>query len=157
MDWATILTAIVGAFNIIWLAYQGWKKLKPEVKKLETEVDLDVLEGAARSQQMLIDRINDLQSQLNAEREARRLELSQEREARKLELQSEKDARKKESEYLRRRIKDAEREARDYRQWAARLVKQVVEAGKVPAAFIPSPSDESETGISVISDEGDKR
>lgn len=157
MEPLNLLAGLLSAVNAAFLIYSALKKLRPEIKKMDSEIDLDVLEGAAKSQQMLIDRINDLQTQLNAEREARKLELAQEREARKLELQAEKDARRKESEYLRRRIKDAEREARDYRQWAARLVKQVVEAGKVPAAFIPTPSDDSETGISAILDEGDKK
>lgn len=152
MDFTTMMNWILGAINAAFLIYAAWRKLKPEVKKLETEVDLDVLEGAARSQQMLIDRINDLQSQLNLEREARKADLQQERDARKAELETERAARTKSEEYLRRRIREAEREARDYRQWAAKLVKQVVEAGKVPAAFIPS-SEESETGISAIRQE----
>lgn len=146
INWAAGIMAII---NASWLIVQGWKRLKPEVKKMETDADLDILEGAAKSQQMLIDRINDLQSQLNLEREARKADLQQERAARQAELETERAARTKSEEYLRRRIREAEREARDYRQWAAKLVKQVVEAGKVPAAFIPS-SEDSETGISAI-------
>ena len=164
LAWLSGLLAII---NACILAYAAWKKLKPEIKKMDSETDLDVLEGAAKSQQMLIDRINDLQMQLTAERDVRQSELQQERnarladlkaekEARLAELKAEKEARRKESDYLRRRIKEAEREARDYRLWAAKLVKQVVESGKIPAAFIPSLAEDTDTGIPHINEDTGK-
>ena len=147
LTWAA---AILSLLNGGFLLYTGYKKFKPEVKKLEGEVELDSIEAAAKSQQLLTDRINELQGQLSAERQARILDLEQEREARKAELEAERQARKKESDYLRLRIKDAEREARDYRKWAAQLVKQIVQAGLIPSPFVPS-TDESDPSIAPIS------
>lgn len=151
---------IITALNGLSLIYFAWKRNQPEVKKLDAEADLENvetanvnLEGARVSGQLLMERINDLKKELEAERALRKEELQTERAARAAELQTERDARKKEGEYLRRRIKEAEREARDYRQWAARLVKQVVEAGKVPSAFIPGINGDSETDISAITKE----
>lgn len=155
-NWLEWGAGLLGLANTIWLLYAAWKRFKPELKKMESQADFDVLEGARQSQQMLIDRINDLEEQINQERESRKAELEQERNNWKSALEAEKDARKRDNDYLRRKFKDADREARDYRQWAAKLVKQVVEAGKVPAPFIPSP-EESEVGISAIKSEQEKK
>ena len=134
---ATIITTIVTAINTLVIAYLAFKKGKPEVKKLEIEGDSEIvgaanlnLEGAKISAQMLLDRINELKG-----------ELDQERQARKLESDEAETKRREDIEYFRRRIRDLERESRDYRSWAAKLVKQVVEAGKIPVPFVPSFGD----------------
>jgi polyhydroxyalkanoate synthesis regulator phasin len=143
-EWATILLAIFNAGQIVYFA---WKKLKPEVKKLEIEGDSELveaanmnLEGAKTSAQMLLDRINELKQ-----------ELKEEREDRKREFEKERKARNDDAEYFRRRIKELDREAKDYRIWAAKLAKQVIEAGKIPAAFVPSLND-SEPSILAVDD-----
>jgi hypothetical protein len=59
----------------------------------------------------------------------------------KQDIASERAARKQDAEYFRRRIKDIEKESRDNRLWAARLAKQVIEAGKTPVPFISSLND----------------
>jgi hypothetical protein len=141
------LTWIASILNTVWLLYAAWKKFKPELKKMDTEGDIDILKGAEISNQMLVDRINEMKAQREADVAIWKGELQQEREARKAELAAEKEARKKESDYLRRRIKEAEREARDYRSWAAKLVKQVVNSGQIPAEFVLSLPEDSETGI----------
>lgn len=157
-----LISGILAAVNTAMIIYAAWKKLKPEVKKMDAEVDSEIVEaaelnlkGAQVSTTMLLERIADLKMELETERRLRKEELAAERAAREADLEAERAARKKEGEYLRRRFKEAEREARDYRQWAAKLAKQVVESGKVPAPFIPSP-DDSETGISAIRGNNDK-
>jgi len=129
-----LLGGIVAAANTGFLIYFAWKKIKPEVKKIENEGDSEIvdaanlnLEGAKISAQMLLDRINELKGELDAERKVR----------------------KEDAEYFRRRIKDLDRESRDYRSWAAKLVKQVVEAGKIPAPFIPSWG-ESDSNVTAV-------
>lgn len=121
-----LLGAITTAVNIGFIIFFNWKKNTPEVKKLEVEGDSGLvsaanvnLEGAKISSEMLIDRIEELKNDLAAEKRARR----------------------DDAEYFRRRIKDIEKEARDYRLWAARLAKQVIEVGKVPVPFISSLND----------------
>lgn len=121
-----LTTVIASLVNVGILAFQAWKKLKPEVKKMEAEGDSEVvessyksLEGAVLSQNMLKERVDELQRDLIAEKKSRR----------------------DDADYFRRRIKDIEKEARDYRLWAARLAKQVIEAGKVPVPFITSLND----------------
>lgn len=121
-----IVALLVTLANALSIIYFSWKRNKPEVKKLEAESDSEVVEAAERSLKgaeisgnMLIQRINELKS----------------------ELDDEKKARKTDAEYFRRRIKEIDREARDYRLWAAKLAKQVIEAGKVPVAFVPSMND----------------
>ena len=163
LDVTTLVNILIGLLNAAFLLYAGLKKLKPEVKKLETEGDSDIVDmaveaaernlaGAKISNEMLVQRIDDLKIEVETERRLRKEELEAERQARALELQAERDARKKEGEYLRRRIRDAEREARDYRSWAAKLVKQIVDAGKIPATFVPSSMEDSEQGIPTIRD-----
>ncbi len=157
----TRLISVLGAtISIVLTAFVALKKWKPEVKKMDAETDSEIVEaanlnldGAKKINQMLTDGINQLKSDLEEERKARRTELQQERDTRKSEMDAEREARRKETEYLRKRIRDAEREARDYRAWAAQLVRQVVEAGKIPIAFLPSVSDESEPNIPTIQQE----
>lgn len=153
-----ILSGIVGILNAAMLVYAGWKRLKPEVKKLENETEMQEaevarlnLQSAEISTQMLINRINELKTELEAERSARKRELAEQKEAMQTKLDAETEARRKESEYLRRRIKEAEREARDYRLWAAKLVKQVVESNKIPVPFVPISLEDSDTGMAAIS------
>lgn len=129
----------------------SWKKNKPEIKKLEMEGDSELveaantsLEGAKISAAILLDRINELRQELNDEKTDRKEEFNRERQARN-----------DDAEYFRRRIKELDREARDYRLWAAQLVKQVVEAGKIPIPFTPSISD-SERGIPPIKPDKEK-
>jgi hypothetical protein len=164
MNPETLVNIILGAVNTFGLLYFAWRKLKPEVKKLEAEGDSDIVDmaveaaernlaGAKISNEMLVQRIDDLKKEVETERTLRKEELQAERTARATELQAEREARKKEGEYLRRRIKDAEREARDYRSWAAKLVRQVVDAGKIPVTFVPSTNEDSESGISAITRE----
>jgi hypothetical protein len=133
-DIILFLGALGTLVNSFWLIYSAWKKQKPEVKKLEIEADSEIvgaanlnLEGAKISAQMLLDRINELKTELDKEKKAR-LE----------EQEISERQRRDDAEYFRRRIRDLERESRDYRSWAAKLVKQVVEAGKVPVPFVPS-------------------
>lgn len=116
----------MGVVNTLGILYLSFRKLKPEVKKLELEGDSEIvdaahvnLEGAVLSSSMLKERIDELKKDLDSEKKARREDL----------------------EYFRRRVKDIEKEARDYRLWAARLAKQVIEAGKVPVPFITSLND----------------
>ena len=125
-DMIGAVAIIVTAANTIFLAYQQWKKSKPEIQKLEAEGESEIaeaahsnLEGAVLSNQMLKARIDELQQDLSTEKKSRR----------------------DDAEYFRRRIKDIEKEARDYRLWAARLAKQVIEAGKAPVPFISSLND----------------
>lgn len=115
------------------LLYKG----KREGRQIEIASQSEIVEAAERnlksaeiSNQMLIDRINDLKSELDAERDARQAE-----------VQAEREARQKEVEYLRRRLAEYDREVRDLKNWAAQLMKQVLEAGKIPAAYLPSLED----------------
>lgn len=138
---AELLVVIATAVNTLWLTYKAWKELRPGIKKIETDtekVDAEVeseyaaaqkttLEGATVSSTLLMQRIKELRE----------------------DLENEKKARREDAAYFRRRFREAEREARDYRLWAAKLVKQVVEAGKIPAEFVISPSD-SEQGIPAV-------
>lgn len=126
MDTVEIITAITVALNTLWIIWSSWQKNKPEVKKLELEGDSELVEaananlaGAQISGQMLLSRINEL----------------------KEDLEFEKRARKSDAEYLRRRLMEAEHEARDYRLWASKLAKQVIGAGLIPEPFISSMFD----------------
>jgi polyhydroxyalkanoate synthesis regulator phasin len=148
LEW---ITGILVALNSAQILYQAWKKFKPEIKKLEVEGDTEIveaanlnLEGAKASAAILLDRINELKK-----------ELDEEKAARKEEFEREKSARAEDAEYFRRRIKELDREARDYRLWAAQLVKQVVEAGKIPVPFLPSIND-SERLQAMQGDDKDK-
>lgn len=154
-----ILSGLAGVINAFMLIVAAWRKLKPEVKKMENEADSENveaanlnLEGAKISTQMLVDRINELRGELATERKLRTegMEFSERRRSEEVKaLEAEyssrisalEKARREDVEYFRRRIKDLERESRDYRTWAARLVKQVVEAGKIPHAFTPTFGD----------------
>lgn len=120
------MAAVIAIANTLFLAYQQWRKSQPEIKKIEAEGESEIaeaahsnLEGAVLNNQMLKARIDELQQDLTTEKRSRR----------------------DDAEYFRRRIKDIEKEARDYRLWAARLAKQVIEAGKVPVPFISSLND----------------
>lgn len=144
MDLLEILTILTGIANTLWIIWSSYKKNKPEVKKLESEADkveaevdsemantANILgQGARTSVEILLASIVQLRADLD----------------------SEKKARKEDNEYFRRRFKEAEREARDYRVWAAKLAKQVIEAGKIPAVFVPSPAD-SEQGLTAIDEQ----
>ena len=113
----------LGAFlNVIVISLLALKKSKSEVKKLEKEVEADdaelhktSIEGAQLSMEMLERRLNELQQDLSRE----------------------KAARKDDYDYFRRRIRELDRENREYRLWASRLAKQVIAAGLIPAPFEP--------------------
>lgn len=131
------ISALVSAMGAGITAFIVIRKIGPEVKKIEAEEDSEIadaahttLEGARISSTMLIDRIDDL----------------------KLQLENERTARKADAEYFRRRIRELERESRDYRLWAAKLVRQVVEAGRQPAPFESTITD-SDPLLSVITKE----
>lgn len=126
MDVEQIVLAIATLVNTIMLVYQLSRKIKPEVKKLELEGDAELvdaahlnLESAEVSTKLLMNRIDELKKAVEEERKARQ----------------------DDANYFRRRIRELDREARDYRLWAARLAKQVIEAGKQPLPFIPSLGD----------------
>jgi uncharacterized protein involved in exopolysaccharide biosynthesis len=156
MSLTEILTALGVLANTVWIIYSSWKRNKPEVKKLEIEADSEIvdaanlnLEGAKISAQMLLDRINELKGELDTEKANSRARIEQLKTSGAEEIARIEKSRKTDADYFRRRIKDLERESRDYRSWAAKLVKQVVEAGKVPVPFVPS-FGESETGMTAI-------
>lgn len=135
------LTGILVLINSAQIIFQAWKKFKPEVKKLDAEADSEIveaanlnLEGSKVSTTILIDRINEL-----------KLEVAQVKKDCREQIQAIEYARKEDIEYFRRRVKDLERDNRDWRGWAAKLAKQVVEAGLIPAPFIPSI--DTETGM----------
>lgn len=128
------LTGVLVLINSAQIIYQAWKKFKPEVKKLDAEVDSEIveaanlnLEGTKVSTTILLDRVNEL-----------KLEVAQVKKDCREQIQAIEQARKEDIEYFRRRVKDLERDNRDWRGWAAKLAKQVVEAGLIPAPFIPS-------------------
>jgi predicted RNase H-like nuclease (RuvC/YqgF family) len=163
----TIITGILVAINSWQVILAAYKKLKPEVKKMEGEAESELqeatnlnLEGAKISGLILLDRINELKIDLAAEKQMRREGMEQAEIRRKEEItRLEADynerfnkvekARKEDVAYFRRRIKDLEREARDYRSWAAKLNKQIVDAKLIPVPFIPTmnESDESITAV----------
>ncbi len=165
----TILGGLISLINAAFLIYFAAKRNKPEVKKLEGEAESELqeatnlnLEGAKISAQMLLDRINELKGELETERSLRKegMALAEKSHNDSMEamkkvnseaIMSLEKARKEDREYFRRRIRDLERDIRDYRNWAAKLNKQVVEAGKIPVPFIPSAaeSDPSLTSIRV--------
>jgi len=143
MDWTQIITALVTLANAAWIIYSSWKKSKPEVKKLEIDADSEIveaananLEGAKISAEMLLSRINELRADLDSAR---------------AQIDAEKALRKSDREYFQRRLTESENEARSYRIWASKLAKQVIEAGRIPVAFLPSSGD-SERGITTITD-----
>jgi uncharacterized protein YoxC len=131
------ISSILAAINSVQIIVAAWRKLKPEIKKLETETESEAvetsnlsLEGAKTSATILLDRINELKKDLEDEKKARKEEIS------RLTQQRADDA-----EYFGRRIKELAKESSDYRLWAAQLAKQVIEAGKIPVPFVPSTSD----------------
>ena len=136
-DLTEVVTVVVTGINTLALVYLAFRKLKPEVKKMSVDTDSEIvdaanqnLEGAKISAGMLLDRINELKRELDEEKAARKQE----------QILNEK-LRRDDAEYFRRRIRDLEREGRDYRSWAANLARQVVQAGLIPAPFIPSLTD----------------
>lgn len=126
----------LGAFvNVLILTWIAIKRFPSELKKLdveggvgESEEDLNTLEGAKISLEMLQLTIVKLQKDVDAEKENR----------------------KKDNEYFRRRIREMDRENREYRTWAARLVKQVINAGLIPIAF--EPIQESDPSLEPVTD-----
>lgn len=138
---AELLVIIATAGNTFWTVYKAWKELRPGIKKIEsdtekTDAETDseianaaevIARGTTVSSQVLVERIRELRE----------------------DLENEKKARREDAAYFRRRFREAEKDARDLRNWAARLAKQVIEAGKIPEPFIISPSD-SEQGIPTI-------
>jgi hypothetical protein len=152
----TIIAAIVSALNAGFLAWLAFKKLKPELKKSEAEAEIEAieasnlsLEGSKTSVQLLLDRVNEQKSEMDAMKKNHKEEMERLENSCKEEIARLEKLRSEDAEYFKRRIKDLDKEARDYRSWAAKLVKQVVEAGKVPVAFLPS-FGESDAHITAI-------
>ncbi len=142
LEWFTGLLVLVNSAQII---YQAWKRFKPEIKKLEAESDRS--EAEADSEIVNAANVNLAGAELSARMLTQRIvELRQD-------LENEKKARREDAEYFRRRFREAERDARDYRTWAARLAKQVIEAGKIPIAFVPSIDGDSEKLRSISEDD----
>lgn len=149
-----LISAILAVASTAVTLYLSLKRFKPEVKKLEVEVDSELveasnlnLEGAKISAQMLLDRINELKGELDAEKKYRRESLEQSEKSHKESMAAMEKAnteaiaalekaRKIDADYFRRRIRDLEKELRAYRVWAGTLSKQVVEAGKIPAPLL---------------------
>lgn len=118
-----LITSFAAAVNVFIMAYQAWKRNKPEIKKMEAEGESEIvdaahtnLEGAKLSAAMLKERIDELRTALDEERKQR----------------------KSDRDYFTRRMREIDRELSDYRSWSARLAKQVIEGGKQPVPFISS-------------------
>lgn len=125
-DWLTILALVVPSVNTIYIIWASIKKNKSEVKKLSAEGDSEIAEGAKTlvegaeiSVKTLLNRIEELQKALDAE----------------------KASRQEDQKYFRRRFNELDGELRAYRNWTANLSRQVIEAGKIPAPYIPSSGD----------------
>jgi hypothetical protein len=122
-EWIGIIGALGAFINIIILSWIAFKKSGKEIKKLEDESQHeigDAVESVANASKVTVETLMTRITQLDAD------------------LTAEKEARKRDIEYLRRRLRDAEQESRDYRSWAAQLARQVIEAGKQPVPFVPS-------------------
>lgn len=140
---AELFVVIATAGNTFWLTYKAWKELRPGLKKIEVETDKIeaeteselytgaqvIAEGATVSGKLLMDRIRELRE----------------------DLENEKKARREDAAYFRRRFREAEKETRDWRNYAAGLAKQVIQLGGIPISFTPSLG-ESERGIPAITD-----
>jgi hypothetical protein len=118
-----LVTAVAAFINVGAIAWQAWKKTKPEAKKLEAEGESELadaaktsLESSEISSKLLMNRIEELKVAIDAEKELR----------------------KQDRIYFNRRIRELDRELHDYRNWAAQLAKQVIESGKKPAEFVLS-------------------
>lgn len=129
-----LVTSVGALISSLVIAIISWRKWKPEVKKLEGEEQSEIGEAAesvASGAKSVVEglqvRVTQLEAQLKAEQESR----------------------KRDTEYLRRRIRDAEQESRDYRNWAAQLARQVIQAGGQPVPFLPT--EDTETGLSAAS------
>lgn len=124
---AELISAVFAGVNILAIIWFTWKKNKGEVKKLDVDSDSEIvdaaqtnLEGAKLVTTMLKEQIDELRK----------------------ELENEKKARREDAEYFKRRIKEIEQELQDYRLYAARLAKQVIESGDIPAPLISSNGDD---------------
>lgn len=138
-----LLAILATIGNTVWLTYKAWKELRPSLKKTEAETDKVeaeteselytgaqvIAEGATVSGKLLMDRIRELRE----------------------DLENEKKARREDAAYFRRRFREAEKETRDWRNYAAGLAKQVIQLGGIPISFTPSLG-ESERGIPAISE-----
>lgn len=135
-EWIGIIGAVGAFINVIILSWIAFKKSGKEIKKLEDESQHeigDAVESVANASKVTVDTMLARITTLEAD------------------LLSEKEARKRDIEYLRRRLRDAEQESRDYRSWAAQLARQVIEAGKQPVPFIPSV--DTDQGLQAIKKE----
>jgi hypothetical protein len=122
-EWVGIIGALGAFINIVILSWIAIKRSGKEIKKLDDESQHEIgeaVESVANASKVTVETLMVRITQLEAD------------------LISEKEARKRDIEYLRRRLRDAEQESRDYRSWAAQLARQVIEAGKQPVPFIPS-------------------
>lgn len=149
-----LLIGLATVGNTVWITYKAWKELRPGIKKIEadtekTDAEIEselaaaaqtTAQGATVSSQLLMQRITELRQDLNNAKE---------------DLENEKRARREDAAYFRRRFREAEREARDWRNYAARLAKQVIQVGAIPEQFMPSAGD-SEENIPVVKEEKKK-
>jgi hypothetical protein len=141
-EFIELLIGLATVGNTVWITYKAWKELRPSLKKAEAEADKVeaeteselytgaqvIAEGATVSGKLLMDRIRELRE----------------------DLENEKKARSEDAAYFRRRFREAERESRDYRNWAATLAQQVIKLGGIPAVFTPSAAGDSERGIPAV-------
>lgn len=116
-EMAELVSAIFAAINIIAIIWFTWTKNKPTIKKLDAEGDSEIVDAA--------------QANLEGAKIVTTLLREQLDELRK-ELEIEKRARREAEEFLRQRIKELETEIQYYRSWSSRLVRQVVESGRIP-------------------------
>ncbi len=157
MNTSELVALFISVFNALIAAYVLLYKSKREGRKLEVDSESELIErtlkSAELSNQMLIERIEELKKELEEEKEARKAEFEQERAERDAAIAAEREARKKEVDRLRIKLNDSERENRDLRKWSAQLVRQLVEDAKlVPVPYIPSPPEDSEPKIPVVKD-----
>lgn len=135
-----LLTIVASMINIISIGYLSWKKNKPEIKKLEAEGDSEIVDaalGTVEGAKLTLEMVEKRLEQVNQE------------------LENEKIARKRDADYFRRRIRELDRELRDYRSWAAKLAKQVIETGKIPVPFMVSA--DSDPSLPAIQESDDNK
>ena len=132
-EMVAVVTAIAAFINVALITWQAWKKGKPELKKLNAEGESEIaeaahssLEASEISTKMLMTRIEEL----------------------KKDIENEKKARKEDRAYFSRRITELDKELRDYRLWASRLVKQVIDSGNIPAVL--EITEDTDRGLKAV-------
>jgi hypothetical protein len=131
-----LITAIAALTNIGAIAWQAWKKTKPEIRKIEAEGESELSDANKATAEA---------SQINSNLLMNRIEEL------KVAIDAEKEMRKQDRIYFNRRIRELDRELHDYRNWAAQLAKQVIELKGTPSPFVLSL--DTDKGMSSIKDE----